>query len=78
MFSTALQLCAMIWVYACCWISLPLMGINSYEIEIFGTVCTINWDTSTRTGLMFIYCLICFGFCIPVSTMIFCYCKVSV
>ena len=70
------KLCMVIWVYASCWISLPLMGINAYEIEIFGTVCTIDWDTSTKTGHMFIYCLIAFGFCVPVSTMIFCYCRV--
>jgi len=70
------KICVLIWIYAFFVTAMPLCGINSYKVEVFGTVCTIDWEPHNTSGIFFIYYLLMFGFCIPVLTMIFCYCQV--
>ena len=61
----------------CCFIcGLPLVGVNSYTYEPFGTSCTIDWDDDSPLSFAYVYLLVVVAYTLPVGTMSYCYTKV--
>jgi len=70
------KLMVLVWIWSIFITGLPLVGINDYKLEVFGTTCTIDWEPQDDAGIYYIIFLEIFCFIIPVGFMIYCYARV--
>ncbi|XP_037772698.1 opsin-5-like [Penaeus monodon] len=65
-----------IYLYSLFWALLPLTSIGSYEVEPFGTSCTLNWADPSNAGRLYIIAAVLVVVIIPCLVIIWCYVKI--
>ncbi|XP_047502995.1 opsin-5-like [Penaeus chinensis] len=65
-----------IYIYSLFWALLPLTSIGSYEVEPFGTSCTLNWADPSNAGRLYIIAAVLLAVIIPCLVIIWCYVKI--
>ena len=62
-----------LWLFALLWSICPLIGWSEYVPEGASMLCSIRWQTSDSGEVVFIICIFCLFFFVPILVMIISY-----
>nr|AKS48309.1 rhabdomeric opsin 5 [Platynereis dumerilii] len=66
----AIVMIVLSWINSLCWAIPPLLGWNRYLLEGFGTTCTFDYLSRTKSDRLFVMLMFCCGFCLPLLLII--------
>ncbi|KAK0053094.1 rhodopsin [Biomphalaria pfeifferi] len=72
-FRKAFFMLVFVWCWSTTWTIPPLFGWGAYIPEGFQTSCTFDYLTRNDYFRSYILCLYIFGFCCPLSVILYCY-----
>nr|AGE89245.1 opsin-2 [Pleurobrachia bachei] len=70
---TAVKCCSFLWVFNVIYASLPFYGIAKWNGEGIGISNSITWETKNKEDFIYIICMMCTGYFIPLFVIAFCY-----
>ncbi|XP_050705546.1 rhodopsin, GQ-coupled-like isoform X1 [Eriocheir sinensis] len=66
-----------VYLYSFFWALLPLLCLaRAYEVEPFGTSCTLNWTSSEQAARVYILLVVVFVVVVPFLVMFWCYLEI--
>jgi len=67
---------AFTWIYGVAALFPPLVGWNKFVPGASGISCCPDWSPETNVGVAYIGLLVFVGFVLPLSVIMFCYCRI--